>query len=213
MLQRLFGRRPICCFIVVLVGSVEPVTGSTSMSTDPDSAKIRNCVLGLTVICRQFEMMERSPVSQILKKELLTAAVTFIERGTLALRSIDKSSVLNGSFRTAQGSPGVAIPDKQTRDALLRTLTDSRKTVRSEAAKDLASSSDEVALSVIEAGIESRLFSELEAVNYFGLADIKISGPYLLRRLATGSLTQRPWPCNIWAQAQFIACSFATKCF
>jgi hypothetical protein len=81
--------------------------------------------------------------------------------------------------------------DGDPRAALLRALTDPRPQARSEAARTLALASDEGALSAIEQGIDSGLFSEFDAANYFGLADIRVGGPYLLRRLARGSSTAK----------------------
>jgi hypothetical protein len=91
----------------------------------------------------------------------------------------------------AQASPAQetapAAPESAARRALLNALTDPQRAIRTPAATTLASSSDEAALSIIEKGIDSGLYTETEAANYFGLADIKVGGPFLLRRLASGS--------------------------
>jgi hypothetical protein len=112
--------------------------------------------------------------------------------GGKALAEAVAASTAELSARPAQAaeSPQIgplADRDEDPRAALLRALADPQPQVRSEAARRLAISSDEAALSAIERGIDSGLFSEADAVNYFGLADIRVGGPYLLRRLARGS--------------------------
>lgn len=120
------------------------------------------------------------------------AAIETVKPGRTALQPLRRPAVLGRPAPVAQAGPPsqarpAAGPDEQAHRALLHALMDARAAVRAQAAKTLASASDEAALSVIETGIESGLFSESEAVNYFGLADIKVGGPYLLRRLARGS--------------------------
>lgn len=73
------------------------------------------------------------------------------------------------------------------RVALLKVLEDPRAELREVAAKILASLSDEEALSKINAGIQTGLYSETEAVNYFGLARPDVGNQYLEPYLVGGS--------------------------
>jgi hypothetical protein len=108
------------------------------------------------------------------------------QRGPAAapVKSLSQLAQMIPSPRTGDATPP---GDEESRHDLLNALHDPRKEIRSDAARVLASSSDRTALSAIERGIDSGLFSDVEAVNYFGLADIRVGGAYLLRQLGRAS--------------------------
>jgi hypothetical protein len=74
----------------------------------------------------------------------------------------------------------------ETRKALRIALADTRPNVRSIAAVSLASLSDEDALKLLQAGVEKGLYTEDEAVNYFGLADPDVGASYIMPYLQRG---------------------------
>lgn len=73
------------------------------------------------------------------------------------------------------------------RTALLSVLDDPRAELRAVAAGTLSSLSEEDALRQIDAGVQNGLYSDVEAVNYFGLANPEIADQYLEPYLNAGS--------------------------
>ncbi len=80
---------------------------------------------------------------------------------------------------------------ERARRALLAAIQDPRPEVRSTAASILASLSDADALQRIDAATAAGLYSQVEAVNYFGIAKPSVGVQYLERYLETGSTEAR----------------------
>ena len=77
------------------------------------------------------------------------------------------------------------------REALKSVLESPASETRSIAAGSLSSLSDQSALTIIQAAVSKGLYSEADAVNYFGLADPKIGAPFILPYLDRGSPAAR----------------------
>ena len=73
----------------------------------------------------------------------------------------------------------IMVQHTLARRALRGVLDSTHKEVREVAASILASLSDEEALNKINEGVETELYSEIEAVNYTGLAAPDVGGQYL----------------------------------
>jgi hypothetical protein len=73
------------------------------------------------------------------------------------------------------------------REGLRLIVQDPRPEVKTIAATSLATLSDSIALDKIEAGRNSGVYSDIEAANYFGLADPEVGVPYIQELLRGGS--------------------------
>lgn len=94
---------------------------------------------------------------------------------------------------------------ENTKVLLRRSLEDARPNVREVAAECLTSLSDEAGLNIIEEGVGKGLYTETEAVNYFGLARPAVGGkklePYLTKN--TSSDAQAAAVAYLGAYAQY----------
>lgn len=80
---------------------------------------------------------------------------------------------------------------EKARAALQTALEDPRPEIRAIAAPSLASLADDRALRTIQEGIGKGIYSEVEAVNYFGLADPDKGAKYMLPYLEQGNASAR----------------------
>jgi HEAT repeat protein len=85
----------------------------------------------------------------------------------------------------------VLVSHERARRALLSIIQDPRVELRSIAASILASLSDEDALQKIDAAAKAGIYSQVEAVNYFGVSKPSVGAQYLERYLEIGSAEAR----------------------